>query len=100
MLKLEFRDNRQVVGSDERRPAFVQERVRQLKVFVEIDMVEMENRQDAGKSARRAEMHFGIDRLEARFEKLGRQPARPFVEIARDDAFADKFRVFENVRGE
>src|ERR1043165_6280503 len=58
----------------------------------------MKNGQNAGKRARLSEMLFRVDRLKFRFEKPGRQTFRPFVEIARDDAFAGKFRVFENVR--
>ena len=60
----------------------------------------MQNGQNPRKRARPSEMLFGVDRLKIRFEKLGRKPARPFVEIARDDAFSRKFRVFENVRVE
>jgi hypothetical protein len=78
----------------------VKERVRQFKIFVEIDMVEVKNRQDAGKRPRPSEVRFRIDVLKFGFEKFGRQTFRPFVEITRDDAFAGEFGMFENMRGE
>lgn len=96
--KLEFGDDRQMIRGDERRFAFMEKGVREAKILIEINMVEVKNGQDAGKGARCAEVRFGVDGLEFRFEKFGRQTFRPFVEIARDDAFAGKFRVFENVR--
>jgi hypothetical protein len=63
-------------------------------------MVEMQERQNYGKRARASEKFFGIDALKIRFEKFGRQAFCPFVEIARDDAFSRKFRMFEDVRVE
>jgi hypothetical protein len=98
--KFELGHDRQVIRGAERRPAFVQKRVREPEIPVEINMIEMKDRQDAGKGPRRAEMRFSVDRMKPGFEKFGRQAARPFVKIARDDAFSGEFRVFEKMRGE
>jgi hypothetical protein len=89
-----------MIRGDERRLAVVQKGVCQFEIAVEIDMVEMKDGQNAGKGARFSEMSFRVDALKFRFKEPGRQPARPFVEIARDDAFTGKARVFENVRVE
>ena len=97
---LELGDDRKMIRGKHSRPAFMHKSAVKGEFFIEINMIEMQQRQNGGKSASGAEMRFRFDGLKIRLEKPGREPSRPFIEIASDDAVPDVFAMIENVRGE
>src|SRR5262245_19822793 len=50
-----------------------------------IDVIQVQDREKTWIGAATTQMRFDIDALEQRTERMRRQPAHPFIEIAQDD---------------
>ena len=88
MDQIKFGDYRQMIRCDKRRAASVKPSSLKTESSVKINMIEMEQRQNTRIRPRFSEMQFWFDAFEFVSQKLCRQAVRPFVEIARDNAFA------------
>src|SRR5690349_4493133 len=91
-------NKRQVIGGEERQPGSVQMHVAQFEVAIVINMVEVQERQDAGVGGSAFQVHDDIGALHVLAEELAGQAASPFVEIADDNAMRRKLSASQDVR--
>ena len=87
-----------MVGCDKGRPIPVQGHVTDRKSWIEIDVIEVEERKNPGVCARLAQMsaQVGADKLTAK--RAAGDAVGPFIEIAKDDARPLTFGRIQNLR--
>lgn len=97
MTDSEIGDDWQVIRSDESRSAAVEFGLHQFQSFVEVDVIQMQERQNAGISALSPEVKANVCALEVFFQQARSHTARPFVEISKQDSRAYVVAVFQHV---
>ena len=94
--KFKIRDDGQVIGRQYGPSASVKRRTLERERLIKVNMIQMEDRSDAGEGAHGAEVQLWIDTLEFRFEKTSCQSAYPFVKVAGYHSPPNDGRVIED----